>query len=55
MSKQARSEEEPEDEQEDEHQAEPVNDQDISTMILERCILPKVWDDSKNAMPFSTL
>ena len=58
MLRQAREEEEQEDEQEDEQEEglkEVEDEQKISTLILKRSILPKVWDDSENAVPFLTL
>ena len=59
MSKQARDEEEHAEEHEDEHEEEqddePEDVHAIWTLTLERGILPKVWDDSKNTVPFSTL
>jgi len=59
MSKQAQDEEEHPNEHENEHEEMQDDEPDIThaiwTTTLNRVILPKVWDDSKNAMPFWTL
>ena len=59
MSKQAQDEEEHPNEHENEHEEMQDDEPDIThaiwTTTLNRVILPKVWDDSKNAMPFLTL